>query len=223
MASSRAMSRSVLGSLLSLGLAACASASLAADLPPQEAPPFTGVYHQVSRARDAPGEEWKYTVDDTLTITVLAKQSRWDHKGDGSTEINDSVSRYSTRFGGRVPAGTALRSQAPFVPVNWEHGWATVRHATEKDPEVLGEATIAGQPCTRLKFVSEQYGEPEFCVAKSGIVLRFSNASSTAEATYEATSIDDKAPDPAKLVTPPGLKVEEQAGAPKKKLPKLPF
>ena len=76
---------------------------------------------------------------------------------------------------------------------------------------MLGEATIAGQPCTRLKFVSEMYGEPELCVAKTGVVLKFSNASSNAEATYEATSVDDKAPDANKFVTPNELKVQERA------------
>ena len=110
----------------------------------------------------------------------------------------------------------AIRSRAQFVPIGWEFGYATVVKATEKEPEVLGQATIAGQPCTRLKFVSEQYGEPEYCVAKNGVVLKFANASSTAEATYEAVSIDDKAPDANRFVTPADLKVKESASGPRK-------
>jgi hypothetical protein len=197
---------------------AFASSSPAADLPPKEAPAFTAVYQKTSKARDRAQDEWSAPVQDTITIAVSTKQSRWDYKSTGGTELNDTVSRYTTRWGGAVPAGTAIRTRAPFVPINWELGWATVRHATEKDPEVLGETTIAGQPCTRLKFVSDQYGEPEFCVAKSGIVLRFANASSTVEAVYEATSVDDKAPDASRFTVPAGIKVEEKAGVPKKRI-----
>jgi hypothetical protein len=219
MASSRAMPRSVLPALACLGALAAACAASAADLPPKEAPAFTAVYHQQSKARDRAADEWNDTVDDTVTIAVLTKQSRWDHKSDGSTEINDSVSRYTTKWGGKTPPGTALRTRVPFVPINWELGWTTVAYATGKDPEVLGETTIAGRPCTRLKFVSDQYGEPEFCVAKNGIVLRFANASSTAGVVYEATSVDDKAPDASKFVVPAGINVEERAAGPKKTLP----
>ena len=213
------MSGFVVRSLVCLG-ALLASAVSAADLPPQEAPPYTGVYKMTQRGRDNPGEEWKYSSDDTITIAVLNKQARWDRKTAGGTEIHDSVSRSLTTFGGKVPAGKAVRQRLPFVGIGWEYGYARLVQATEKEPEVLGQATVAGQPCTRLKFVSEQYGEPEYCVAKNGVVLKFTNASSTAEATYEAVSIDDKAPDANKFVTPADLKVEEQ-GTPKRA--KLPF
>lgn len=214
------MSRSVVRSLVCFG-AFLASAAWAADLPPNEAPPYTAVYKMTSRQRDEPGGEWNYTSDDTITIAVLNKQARWDRKIAGSTDITDYVSRNTTSFGGRIPAGTARRTKAQFVGIGWEFGYATVMKATEKEPEVLGEATVAGQPCTRLKFVSEQYGVPEYCVAKNGVVLKFTNASSTAEATYEAVSVDDKAPEANKFVVPAELKVEDLA-APKKTL-KLPF
>ena len=219
MASSPAMFRSVVRPLVCFG-ALLASTVAAADLPPQEAPPYTGVYKMTQKGRDAPGGEWKYTTDDTVTITVLNKQARWDRKIEGSTQIIDSVGRSTTSFGGRTPAGTAVRTQMGFVPIGWEFGYATVVKAMEKEPEVLGQATIAGQPCTRLKFVSEQYGQPEYCVAKNGVVLKFTNASSTAEATYEALSVDDKAPDANRFVTPPDLKVEERASG-RRKTPKL--
>ena len=192
-----------------LTLLASAVAVAAADLPPQEAPPFTGVYKMALRSRDEPTDEWQYKTDDTVTIAVLHKQVRWDRKTEGGTQIIDSVSGFTTSFGGRIPAGTAFRTKA-VVPVGWEFGYARVAKATEKEPEVLGQATIAGQPCTRLKFVSEQYGEPEYCVAKNGVVLKFTNASPTAEATYEAVSIDDKAPDASRFVTPADLKLEER-------------
>jgi hypothetical protein len=225
MASSPAMSRFVVRSLVLIG-ALVASAvhapdSPAADLPPEEAAPYTAVYKMTARQKDEPAEEWKYITEDTVTIAVLNKQIRRDRKTAGSTEIIDSVSRSTTSFGGKTPAGTAFRSKSAFVGIGWELGYGTVRKGTGKDPEVLGEATIAGQPCTRLKFVSEQYGEPEYCVAKNGVVLKFTNASDDAEATYEAVSIEDKAPDANRFVTPSELTIVERSGAPKKA--KLPF
>ena len=214
MASSLLMSRSA--ALRFLALSSCLGlvpASYADELPPQEAPAFTGVYHAVTRGRDNQGEDWKYLTDDTVTIAVLTKQSRWDHKSDGTTRITDSASRYTTVFGGKTPPNTAYRTRAPFVPLGWEFGYATVAKSTGKAPEVLGTDTVAGLPCTRLRYISAQYGEPEYCVAKSGIVLRFANKSADAEATYEATSITEKAPDANLFTTPPGLTVEERGQA----------
>ena len=208
------MPRSVaLRSLTLSGLLALVPVSHAADLPPQEAPAYTGVYHMVTRARDNQGEDWKYLNDDTVTIAVLTKQARWDHEKDGTARIMDGPSNYTTIWGGKLPANTAYRSRAPFKSIGWEFGYATVAKATGKEPEVLGTETIAGQPCTRLRYISAQYGEPEFCVAKSGIVLRFANKSADAEATYEATSITEKAPDPNIFRTPPEIKVEERGQA----------
>jgi hypothetical protein len=206
------MSRSLIRPLVCFGVF-LASVAGAADLPPQEASPYTAVYKMTSRQRDdEPNAEWKYTSEDTVTIAVLAKQSRWDRKTAGTTEIIDSVAGTITAFGGQTPAGTAVRARPKFPTIGWEFGYATVAKGSSKAPEVLGEATIAGQPCTRLKFVSEMYGEPELCVAKNGVVLKFTNASSTAEAAYEAISVDDKAPDANRFVTPTGLKVQEKAG-----------
>ena len=215
MASFPTMFRSVFRPLLCLG-ALLASTAAAADLPPQEAPPYTGVYKMTQRGRDDPNGEWKYVTDDTVTIAVLNKQSRWDRKSAGNTDIIDAVSNTTTSFGGNTPAGTATRIRSAFAPIRWEFGYATLVKAAEKEPEVLGEATVAGRPCTRLAFVSEQYGKPEYCVAKNGVVLKWANASSTGEATYEAVSIDDKAPDANRFVTPSDLKVEDKASGLKK-------
>jgi hypothetical protein len=66
--------------------------------------------------------------------------------------------------------------------------------------------------------VSTQYGKPEFCITKNGITLRFANASSTAEAVYEAVSIDETAPAADRFTVPAGYKVEEHAGAPKREI-----
>ena len=69
-----------------------------------------------------------------------------------------------------------------------------------------------------MRFVSTQFGKPEFCVTKTGITLRFANSSSTAEAVYEAQSVDETAPAPDRFTVPAGYKVEERAGAPKREL-----
>src|SRR5689334_24998113 len=121
MASFPAMLRSVVRPLVCLG-ALLASAAGAADLPPADAPAYSGVYKMTQRGRDEPGGEWKYTTDDTVTIAVLTKQARWDRHGAGSTDIIDSVSNTTTSFGGRIPAGTASRTRASVVPIGWEFG-----------------------------------------------------------------------------------------------------
>jgi hypothetical protein len=203
------MLRSILALVLS-GCATLASVAGAVDLPPKEAPSFSGTYRALTRGRDAPAAQWKYVTEDTVTIAVDAKRSRWDHKLQGETRIYDSVSRYVTVFGGKTPPKTAYRSRSDFVPIGWEFGYATVARATETDPEVLGTTTIAGRSCTRLRYTSEQYGTPEFCVAANGIVLRFENASSTAEATYEATSITEERPATDRFTVPSDLTVEEK-------------
>jgi hypothetical protein len=202
-----------------LGLLGLVSASSAANLPPQEAPAYTGVYRVVTRWREKAQDPWNPAVEDVVTIAVANKQSRWDRKNDGSTQINDRPSRITTTFGGKVPSGTAIRTRAPHVGIGWEFGYVTVATATETEPEVLGTATIAGLECTRLRYVSEQYGEPEFCVTKSGVVLRFTNASSTAEASYEATSVTEQPPAPDRFTTPADLKVEERGNARRIRLP----
>lgn len=199
---------------LSLAVAAAlAAAAVAADLPPKEAPPYTAVYKVSSKSKDKPNDPWTYTTEDTVTIAVNgAKQARWDHQSDGRTTLIDQVARTATSFGGQTPPQTAVRSRAPFVPIGWEFGYGTVTAATEQPPEVLGTDTIAGVACTKLKMTSEQYGEPEYCVAKSGVVLRFANRSSTSEAEYVAQSVTETAPDAARFSVPAGYAVEERAG-----------
>lgn len=200
--------------LVALGLlvVAAGAPARADDLPPKDAPAFTAVYHAVTQTREKAQDPWTYTVDDTVTIAVMTKLSRWDHKSDGHTILNDAVGRYTTVFGGKTAAGTAIRTQIPFTPINWEFGYGTVADVIEGKPEVLGASTVAGHACTRIRFVSEQYGEPEYCVTKTGIVLRFSNASSTGQTVYEAQSLDEKPPDKGLFSVPAGLKVQETSG-----------
>jgi hypothetical protein len=183
----------------------------AAELPPKDAPAYTGVYRMSTKSKVEPTDDWTFTTDDTVTIAVLNKQSRWDYQSDGHTLIYDSVGRSSTVFGGKTPPNTANRSLAPTPPIGWEFGFATVQAATPAAPEVVGTDTVAGKECTRIRFVSLQYGKPEFCVTPTGIVLRFTNASTTAEGVYEATSITETPPDPGRFSTPPGYKVQDWA------------
>ena len=184
----------------------------AGDLPPTESPAYSAVYKTTSRFRDKAQDEWGPAVEDTVTIAAATKQSRWDYKSDGHTILNDQVGRYSTIFGGKTPPNTALRSKAPFVPIGWEFGYGTVVKVTENPTEVLGKATIAGKECTRIHLSSDQYGEPEYCVTSTGIVLRFANRSGTAETVYEAQSVDETAPDQKIFSVPAGITVEERGG-----------
>ena len=197
-------------------LAAAVVPGRADELPPKDAPAYSAVYQMRTQAREKAQDPWGYKKEDTVTVAVLAKQSRWTHKSDGQNLLYDSVSRTSTLWGGATPAGTAVRSRSGLTPIGWEFGYATVAFAAENKPEVLGKATIAGHECTRLRYVSDQYGEPEFCVTNTGIVLRFATASTTAEAVYEAQSVDEKAPDKSLFSPPADLKIEERAGAPRK-------
>ena len=192
-------------------------ASHAGDVPPKDAPAYTGVYHVRTQARDKAQDDWSYKTDDTVTIAVFTtKLSRWDYKSDGHTILNDYVGQYATVFGGALPPGKARRSHASAPPLAWELGYAAVAAATGHGPEIVGTATIAGRACTQIRYVSDQYGEPEFCVTKTGIVLRFANHSSTAEATYEAESIDDKAPNIDRFGLPAGVTVDEPPPRPRK-------
>jgi hypothetical protein len=203
---------------LAAALALVASNVPAQELPPKEAPAYSAVYKTSSRSRAMATDDWQFHSEDTVTIAVLNKQSRWDYKDDGRTIITDQVARTTTRFGGSVPPNTAFRSQTTFTPIGWEFGMATIAAATRAKPEIVGTTTIAGQECTRVRFVSTQFGKPEFCVTKSGITLRFANASSTAEAVYEAQSVDETAPAPSRFVVPPEYKIEQRAAEPKRNL-----
>ena len=205
---------------LAVGLGLVASAVRADDppMPPLEAPGYSAVYKLSSRSKALATDDWTFTYDDTVTISVLNKQSRWDFKSDGRSSITDAVSRYTTQFGGKLPPNTATRSQTTFTLIGWEFGMATIEKATPAKPKIVGTATIAGQECTRVQFVSTQFGKPEFCVTKTGITLRFANASSTAEAVYEAQSVDEKVPPAERFAVPAGYKVEERSSTVKREL-----
>jgi hypothetical protein len=183
----------------------------AAELPPKDAPPYTGVYRMSMKSKVEPTDDWTFKTDDTVTIAVRNKQSRWDYQSDGHTLIYDAVGLSSIVFGGKMPPDTANRSLSPTPPIGWEFGVATVQTATPAAPEVVGPDTVAGKECTRIRFVSIQYGKPEFCVTPTGIVLRFANSSTTGEVLYEATSITETPPDPSRFSTPPGYKVQDLA------------
>jgi hypothetical protein len=204
------LSKTITGLLTAATLAAAAD-----ELPPKEAPPYTAVYHNSSRSKVNPSDDWTFSNEDTVTISVRTKQSRWENKSDGHVTIIDAPSRQMTTFGGKVPPKTALRTRSSVVAIGWEFGIGTVAGTTENPPEILGTSTIAGHECTRLRFTSEQYGKPEFCVTKTGIVLRFANASSTAESVYEAQSVDETAPEQAKFSVPEGYTIEQRRSTPK--------
>jgi hypothetical protein len=213
--------------LLALALSAAlfvSSLAVADDLPPATAPAFSAVYHLTSRARDKAQDDWTYNTEDTVTISVVTtKQSRWDYKSDGRTILIDQVSGSATVFGAKnLPPNTAHRSQAPFKPIGWEFGYDVVTKVNDNKPEILGKTTIAGKECTRLRLTSEQYGEPEYCVTNTGIVLRFANKSSTAEAIYEAQSLNESTPDPKLFSVPAGVTVEEKAGPKRPQIPRRP-
>jgi hypothetical protein len=186
------------------------------DLPPKEAPPYSAVYSLSSRSRVERTDDWTFKSEDTVTIATLSPQVRWDFKSDGHVVITDRAAQTTMSFGGKLPPNTATRVHSKLTTINWEFGMATVAAANDNKPEILGTTTIAGHECTRVRFVSEVYGKPEFCVTKNGIPLRFSNASSTAEAVYEAQSIDEKAPSADRFTLPAGYKVEERAAEPKR-------
>jgi hypothetical protein len=192
-------------------LALVATTARAEEMPPKEAPPYSAVYKTTSKSRVMATDEWTFQSEDTVTIAVLNKQSRWDYKSDGRTILNDLVGRTATSFGGTMAPNTATRVRTTYTPIGWEFGMSVIATATPAKPEILGTATIAGRECTRIRYVSTQFGKPEFCVTKTGITLRFANASSTAEAVYEAQSVDETAPPANRFTVPAGYKVEERA------------
>lgn len=204
---------------LAAGLALAASIARADDLPPTQAPAYSAVYKMSSRSRVLPTDDWNFHSEDTITIAVLNRQSRWDFKSDGHTTILDSVALTTTAFGGSLPPKTATRTQSTFATIGWEFGTIRVTEATAPaKPEILGTATIAGRECTRIRFTSAQYGKPEFCVTKNGITLRFANAASTAETVYEAQSIDDTAPPADRFTVPAGYTIQQRAAEPRRNL-----
>jgi hypothetical protein len=190
-------------------LIAWTASAAAADLPPREAPPHSAKYRMSSKSRVEPTEEWTFFGDDTVSIAVSGKKSRWDYANGGQTILHDQGGRVNVTFGGKTPPKKAVRSKAPFTPIGWEFGYGTVG-AVDTDPEALGTTTIAGRECTRLAFDSEDYGKPEFCVTKTGIVLRFANATPTAEIIYEAESVSDDAPAADRFEVPSDHEIEDR-------------
>jgi hypothetical protein len=203
---------------LAATLVLAASIARADDLPPTEAPGYSAVYKMTSRSRVEPTDDWTFHNEDTVTIAVLNKQSRWEFKRDGHTIINDNVALTTTEFGGSLPPKTAVRTQSTFATIGWEFGTMRVSQATPAKPEILGTTTIAGRECTRIRFTSTQFGKPEFCVTKTGVPLRFANASSTAETVYEAQSVDEKAPPADRFAVPAGYTLEQRAAEPRRNL-----
>jgi hypothetical protein len=185
---------------------------LAEDLPPQQTVAHSGVYKSTSSGKQKPwAETWDFTDEDTVTIVVSDGKARWDYKSDGRVVIQDYPAKQSAEFGGkRLAAGTATRMTYKMAPIRWELGYEAVAKATESKPEALGQDTIAGQSCTRLRYDSAQYGTPEYCVAKNGIVLRFVNQSSNAEIRYEAVSVTPGAPDAKAFTIPADLQINER-------------
>ncbi len=200
-------------------LVLAATTATADDLPPKEAPPYSGVYSMSTRSRLAPTDDWTFKSEDTITVAILNHRSRWDFKSDGHVVITDRVAHTTTNLGGKLPPNTAARMPFASTAIGWEFGTATVAAERGNKPEIRGTATIAGHECTRVRFVSARYGTPEFCVTKNGIPLRFSNASSTAETVYEAQSIDEKAPPADRFTLPAGYKLEERTAPPKRPIP----
>ena len=181
------------------------------DLPPRQAVAYTGVYKSTTSGKEKPwADKWDFTKEDTVTITVSGGKSRWEQKSDGLVIIQDYPVKQSTEFGGRIPKGTATRVTYRIPPIRWELGYDVVAAATESKPEVLGQDTVAGQSCTRLSYRSTQYGTPEYCVAKNGIVLRFANHSNNAEIRYEAVSVTPGTPDAKAFTIPTDLQINDR-------------
>ncbi len=210
----------LLPALLACGPALAASEE--AKLP-QSAPPYSAVYKVTTRARDKAQDPWSDPVEDTVTIAVsAAKVSRWDYKSDGHTILNDKPARATTVFGGKTPPNVAYRSVTAYVPIGWEFGYETVRKVNDTPAKVLGKKTIAGKECTQIQLTSEQYGEPEYCVTASGIVLAFANASATAQIAYEAQSLNEAPPDDKLFSVPAGTTVQERGGLRVPQIPRTP-
>lgn len=175
-------------------------------LPPTAAPPSTTVYRQ-SIVRNDDGQ--KRTFDDTITITVAGKRSRWQKKSDGQTTVYDGVAKTITMWGGGLPEKEALRSPLPDQMASWDLGYGTIA-ADGGPPTEKGTATIAGQECTRLEFTTKRYGSPELCVTASGIVAKFflDDPEDHSVTTFEAERITPGAPPAGAFEVPAGVTVQ---------------
>lgn len=177
--------------------------------PAETAPPFSATYHLQRDVRDDPGAEWTSDRNETVTIAIDGTRSRWDYGGDGTVKIFDTVASTYMVTGGKVGNDVAYRVAMSFRPIGWEFGYAYAASPDGAKVETLGTTKIAGRECTRMRITSEEFGEPEFCVTKNGIVLRFTNSTPEERATYEATSVTDGPVDVNKFSLPPELKIEK--------------
>jgi hypothetical protein len=179
------------------------------ELPPTHAPPYSGVYRLSNRIRDNEAGAWRPSSEETISIAIRGKRSRWDFKSDGRVAISDLAGPFTTTFGGRGSANVAYRMRMSLSQTDWEFGYGTAAVACGGKPESLGSTSIAGHACTRLRCASEKYGAPEYCVTKSGIVLRYANQSGRTGWVYEAQSIKKGQADADRFLPPAGYKIED--------------
>lgn len=194
-----------------VGLLILASRGRTAELPPERAPPYSGVYRLSYRLRQDDGSQ-KLMSEETISIAVSGTRSRWDFAKEGRVAISDLAGPFTITFGGHWPPNVAIRMRTHLSQADWEFGYGIAAVACGGKPELLGRATIAGHACARLRCASDRYGSPEFCVAESGIVLRYANRSDATDATawvYEAQSITRELPDADRFSPPPGYKIED--------------
>lgn len=178
----------------------------ACALPPGVAPPGTTIYRQsIVRTRDG----GKRTFDDTVTITVDGKRSRWQRKSDGQTTVYDGVAGTITMWGGGLPDKEALRSPLPDPMSSWDLGSAGIA-ADAPPPAEQGTATIAGQPCTRLAYATKHFGNPELCVTPTGLVTKFhlDDPEDGSVTTFEAEKTTPGAPPAGTFDVPAGYGVQ---------------
>ncbi len=183
------------------------AATPAMALPPPDAAPNQTVYTQtVERTVDGK----KSTEQETTTIRVADKRSRWDRKNAKQTIVFDHPAGAIFTWGGTLPANVALKSPLPPALAAWDLGYARIA-ADSTPPVEKGTATIAGQQCTQLQFTSKRYGEPQLCVTDKGIVARFhlTDTATGNVTTFEAKTITPGAQPASTFEVPADLSVED--------------
>lgn len=183
------------------------TATPALALPPPDAAPNATVYKQtVERTVDGK----RSTETETTTIRVADKRSRWDRQTAKQTIVFDHPAAAIFTWGGTLPPNVALKSPMPPALAAWDLGYARI--AADSPPPVdMGTATIAGRKCTKLRFTSKRYGEPELCVTEEGIVARFhlTDTGSGNVTTFEAQAITPGAQPGPTFEVPADLTVED--------------
>lgn len=183
------------------------AATPALALPPPAAAPNATVYAQtVERTTDGK----KTTENETTTIRVTDKRSRWDRKTAKQTIVFDHPGSFILTWGGQLPPNVALKTPMPLTLAAWDLGYAGIA-ADSTPPVEKGTATIAGTQCTKLEFASKRYGKPELCVTDTGIVARFhlTDTGSGTVTTFEAQSIAPGTQPETTFKAPDDLTVEE--------------